>query len=257
MESHSMPLSPRAKLTVAILAMVLFTSIVVVAILRDAIVQDPQYSVSDTGIGRVSYTPDTAEVTFGVQISRAETAASALDLLNAQGSSIETALQNFGVSSGDIAVQSYSVSPYYNWSEEEGSTISGYDAYQQYVVTLHDIVPEETRVRDMISAVTNAGTNQVVSVHFTTEALDDLREEAKQLAIAAAKENAVETASGLGVKLGKVTGWWMNPIQPTYNELYYGEKGGYGGMMESSGTGYIPLGEQEVVVEATVTFEVK
>jgi uncharacterized protein YggE len=254
METTSTPLSPKVKVSLVIVGIVCITSIVVVSILRDAIINPSVYSFSDTGIGKVTYTPNKAEIIFGVQISRAETAEAALSQLNEQGDAIEMALRTFGIASGDITVQSYSINPYYDWSEEAGSFISGYDAYQQYVVVLRELQPEDTRVRDLVESVTRAGINQVQSIQFSTDNVEELIEEAKLLAITDAKENATVTASSLGVKLGKVTGWWKNN---DYETVYYGEKGGYGNEMDTSASGYIPAGAQEIVVEATVTFEMK
>jgi uncharacterized protein YggE len=255
MESHSMMLSPKAKVIVVGLGMVLVSSIVIVSILRESIINKPEYTVSDVGVGRVSYTPDTAEVTFGIQVSKAESAQVALKEITKLGTEIASALEAFNIPTGDIDIQNYSIQPYYDWSEERGSYISGYDANQQYLVTLRNVTAESNNVQKLIDAVTEAGSSQVVSVNFTIDDIESYKQEAKVLALKAATENAKRTADSLDVDLGEITGWWYNTVLPN-GDMYYGEKGG-AMMEESTGNGFSIIGEKEVVIEASVNYKLR
>ena len=81
------------KVILSLVGLILVAGIVTVAILRDRLVSPPQWQVSVTGQGKVSYQPDIAIVSLGVQIDKAASAEVALRNLNQRTEKIITAVK--------------------------------------------------------------------------------------------------------------------------------------------------------------------
>ena len=112
---------------------VLLATIVIVAILRDRIVNQPQWQVSVTGQGKVAYQPDIAVVTLGVDLTKQFSAESALKQLNDRMSQIVKAVKAAGIPADDIQTQNYNLNPQYDF--KDGVSIAvGYSASQQLIV---------------------------------------------------------------------------------------------------------------------------
>ena len=247
----------RGKLALVVVGMVLLTGIVVVAILRDAIVNRSNYQVSVTGTGRISYTPDKAKVTLGVQIDRAETAEVALQQLTERVQKITEAVEQLGIPSEDVHTSQYSIQPHYEYTYDSfnnsQSRVVGFDANQQLVVTVKDLTKESQSVSKVIQGATKVGSNQILGITFDVSNVDDLKHQARVAALKDAMEKASATAGSLGVRLGKISGWWDNVVQaPGLDPYGYGYAEGKGG-----GAGLVPSGTDEVVVEASVSYEIK
>ena len=77
-QSSGISLWFKPKVVLIFLAMILLAGIVIISILREKIVRDQNWQVSMVGQGRVTYEPDTALVSLGVQVDKAQTAEAAL-----------------------------------------------------------------------------------------------------------------------------------------------------------------------------------
>lgn len=239
---------------VLIVGMSLLAGVVVVSILRDAIVNRPQNQVSVMGTGKVTYEPDKAKVTLGVQIDKAPTAEAALNQLTDRVKKITEAVNGLGIPEADVQTSNYSIFPHYDYTPETGSSVvGGYDANQQLVVTINNLKEDKAKVGSVIQAATKVGLNQVMGVTFDVSNVEELKQQARLLALEDAKKKATETSSRVGVKLGKIVGWWDNVVKaPGMDNGYYAEGKGGGG----AGS-LVPVGDQEIVVETSVNFEIK
>jgi hypothetical protein len=117
--------SPRFVLT--LVGIIFLAGIISVAILRDRIVNQQFRSVSVTGQGRVSYNPDLAVVTLGVQIDKVAKPEEALNQLNTKVNNIIKAVKALGVKDENIQTQNYSLYPQYDYKDNV-SNVSGYNA---------------------------------------------------------------------------------------------------------------------------------
>lgn len=245
------------KFILKLVGMLLLTTIVVVAVLRDRIVNQPQWQVNVIGQGKVSYVPDIANVILGVQIDKSKTAEEALNQLNDKIGKIINAIKEVGVQTEDITTQNYSLYTQYDYREGV-SVLSGYNANQQLVVKVRNIANDNLPIAKVIAAASKAGANQVNGVSFDVTKLDELKQEARLKALQDAKAKSGGLAAAVGVRLGEVVGWWENIIQAPglNNPVYYGEKGGLGAG-GGTPTPQVPSGSQEIIVEVTLNYKIK
>lgn len=238
------------KYWLAAFGLVLLAGVLVVAILRDRIVNQPQWQVSINGQGRVSFEPDIAKITLGVQIDKAVKAEDAINQLNSVVAKVVAAIESQSVPKENIQTQNLSLLPQYNYFENI-SNLDGYNANQQIVVTLKDINDNKDRIGEVINAATKAGANQVQNLAFDSSRMDDLKAQARLEAIADARKKANDISQVAGVRLGKIVGWWENYISQPYYDY---AMGGYGG---GGGAPVVPTGQNEVVIEINLNYQVK
>lgn len=243
----------RARIAVKIIAIIVFGAIVIVSIIRDRIVQVPQWTVSVSGEGRVKYAADLAYVTLGVQVDKATTAQEALNRLNTSIVKAVEAIKRTGIPGEDIQTQNYSLFPQYDYRDSI-QTLSGYSANQQLKVTVRGVDRGTDAISAVIAAAANEGVNQVVNLQFSTSKLSELKEQARLMAIADAKSKAGDIAQAAGVKLGDVVGWWENAVGVPMP--YYSESAGYGGA-GGAASPTIPNGGQEIILEVSLNYKIK
>ncbi|MFA5886544.1 MAG: SIMPL domain-containing protein [Patescibacteria group bacterium] len=240
---------------VMIVALILFSVIIIVALVRDRIVNQMFKSVTITGQGRVSYVPDIAIITLGVQIDKVSKPADALNQLNLKIDSIIKAVQAAGIEPENIQAQNYYLYPQYDYKDNV-STVSGYNANEQLVIKVKKYDKEASRLNRVIAAASSAGANQINSLAFDSSTINDLKQQARLKAIADAKDKSISLAKAAGVELKDITGWYENLISP--NPAYiadYGKGGlGAGGAMPTT---QVPSGDREVVLEIGVTYNIK
>ena len=243
------------KTAVIIVGLVLLTAIIITAILRDRIVNQQFKNVTVTGQGKVSYTPDIAIVTLGVQIDKVAKPEEALNQLNAKVASIVKEVKASGISPEDIQTQNYSLYPQYDYKDNV-SAVSGYDANEQLVVKVNAYDKDPNKLSRVIAAASRAGANQVNNLSFDASNMNDLKQQARIKAIEDAKTKSSALAATAGVELKDITGWYENLINPVplYNTADYG-KGGMGA--GAIATPSAPAGDRDVIIEIGVTYNIK
>ncbi|MFA5109241.1 MAG: SIMPL domain-containing protein [Patescibacteria group bacterium] len=242
----------RHKTAIFIVSAVLLAGVVVVAILRDRIVNQQFKTVTITGQGKVSYNPDLAVVSLGVQIDKVEKAEDALNQLNSKVDNIIKAVKEVGIAPEDIQTQNYSLYPQYDYKDNI-STVSGYNANEQLVIKVSGYDLDQNKLSQVIAAASKAGANQVNNLTFDSSNLNELKQQARIKAITDAKEKSGALAASAGVSLKEITGWYENMVNPGSYSSDYG-KGGVGGGAVAPQT---PAGSREVIIEVGVTYNVK
>lgn len=235
---------------VKVIAILAVAAIVIVALLRDKFVNNPQWQVTVVGQGKVTYVPDTATISIGVQVDKAFTAESALRQVNERISKIIAAVQAAGVPTEDIQTQNYSVYPQYDYANNI-SYVGGYNANQQLSVKVRNFKNDSSLISKVLDEASKAGANQIYGVTFEASDINELRQEARLKALDDAKEKAGALANRAGIRLGKIVGWYENfapgPVP------YYGEGRGGGGAV----TPQLPVGANELIVEMNVNYRIK
>ena len=241
---------------VKIIAILALCSIIIIAILRDKIVNNQYRSITALGQGRVSYVPDIATVNLGVQVDKAAKADEALAQLNDRIAKVLTVVKALGVADENIITKNYSLVPQYDYKDNV-STIGGYNANQQLSIKIKDLKNNQDLLNKVVAEATKAGANQVLGIAFEASNIDEIKQEAKVKAIADAKGKATSLAKAAGVDLKDITGWYENFLKGGY----YGDvstdmgKGGYGG---GGATPQITTsGDNEVLVEIGVTYNIE
>lgn len=212
-------------------------------------------TISVSGEGRAFVTPDIAQLSVGVQTGRQPTAAAAMERLKTNMDAVIAAVKAQGIEDKDINTQSFYLSPVYDWTTG-GQIPRGFEANQSLSIKVRDL----DKVSDILGATTAAGANQSGGVQFTVDDPEAKRAEARQEAIDKAQAKAEVLAGQLGVKLGKILnfseGYGGGPIPPMY---YSREAYGVGGadMAEEKAAVQLPVGEQEVNLSVTITYEIE
>jgi len=246
----------RPKVILALIGMLLLAGIITVSILRDRIVNPPQWQVSVIGQGKIKYQPDIAIVNLGVQIDKAETAQLALDQLNNKMTAVLKAIKDLGVPPEDIQTQNFTVFSQYDYVD--GKTIpAGYNANQQVVIKVRNLGQNSDSVNSIITKSSEAGANQINGVSFDVSNLEDLKNQARIKAIEDAKGKAASLAQAAGIRLKKVVGFWENIIQAPGSPIAYYADGKGGANIPGTGGGSVPSGLQEIIIEVSLNYQVK
>lgn len=253
MDTQNIQNPQKQRFIFALVGIVLISTIVVVSLLRDRIVNTPYNQITVMGEGRVSYIPDTALVTLGVRTMKSATAELALSLTNQKMNAIIAAIKTLNIPAEDIQTQNLSLYPEYDY--KEGVSIpSGYTASQQVTVKIRNLnVADPSMVSRIITESSKLGANEILGVTFEASNMGELKQQARVKAIEEAKKNAPALADASGVRLGKIVGWYENVLSGgPYQKMYAEGMGGGGGAMPS-----LPSGSQEIVVEVGINYKVR
>jgi uncharacterized protein YggE len=106
--------------------------------------------------------------------------------------------KKYNIAPGNIWIDRINIEPRYKDGDVQADII-GYDVLKTVVLIVRDL----SRFDDLISSALEAGANHVYEVQFRTTKLRDYRDQARALALKAAKEKAKDMAKDLGQKIGK------------------------------------------------------
>lgn len=180
-------------------------------------------TVQVTGEAEVKVVPDEVVISLGVETFDK-------DLLTAQlknAEDVQTVLamgRGLGIEEKHLQTDQVSIRPVYP-SGGYPKRVDGYVVRKAVIITLRNVEKFET----LLVKSLQAGVNYVHGIDFRTMELRKYRDQARALAIKAAREKAEDLAAELGMKIGKpvtisegYTRWWSG-----YNTWW----GGTGGRM--------------------------
>ena len=242
-------------------SVILLAGVIIVSILRERIVSENNDITTITGQGKISYQPDIAIVTLGVQVDKASRAEEALGRLNDSMNKITDSAKSLGIPDEDIQTQSYSLFPHYDAQVVGGlsSLPSGYDANQQIAIKVKGIDANPGLVGSVIENASKAGANQVVGISFDVSNLNELKQKARLEAINDARSKSGSLAKAAGTRsLGKVVSWYENTIKsPDMENNSYGMGGGLAEKNVSAVSPQISGGTQEIVIEIGLNYRIR
>lgn len=218
--------------------------------------QKPANTISVSGEGKVTATPDLATVTIGV-LSQGSTAVDVKNQNNEKVNKITAFIKQQGIEAKDITTSQFSFYPQQDYNN--GSPrITGYQGNQSVTVKIRGVDKDQTVLEKILDGSVNNGANEINGVNLTVEKPTDLQNQARKLAIDDAKKKARELAAEAGLNLGKVvsisesSGEYPGPIPYALNSAM-----GLGGGTVKSVAPDIQTGSQEITETMTVVFEVK
>jgi len=215
-------------------------------------------TINVTGTGEINAIPDLGTISFSV-ITIADTADEASEENTEKMNNIIGIVKEFGVKEKDIKTTNYSLYPQYDYNDEDDyywqpidkeREIVSYRASQTLTVKIRDIDDSG----EIIKAATKAGADQIGGLNFTIDDEDELKIEARELAIKDAKEKAEILANQLGVKLIKIM-YFSENSYPYYDDYRYG-KGEMSMDMGGGATPSIEPGENTVRSTVSITYEI-
>jgi uncharacterized protein len=175
------------------------------------------------------------------------------------------AIKAQGVEAKDIATDLYMIEPVYE--NYDSLVIKGYRISNTVAVTVREV----NKTSAIVAAALAAGANQVSDVSFYTSELRKYRDQARELAMTAAKEKAQALAGSAGAETGCVlnisenswsyyNGWWYGSARSsnlwTQNTIQNAAPSNSSGS-SSADDEPISLGQISVKAEVSVTYALK
>jgi len=211
-------------------------------------------NVSDTlvvsGEGKVTATPDVAVTDLTISVE-APTAAAAQTLANTKSNAVVAFLKSKGIDDKDIKTSGYNIYPQYDYVNGR-SILRSYQVTQSFTVKIRDV----EHANQALDGVVDAGVNQVGGISFQIDDPERLQDQARQKAIADAKSKAKILEDQLGVDLGHIVSFSesQNGFMP--QPYYLKDAGGIGGGGAVSAPS-LPTGENEIVVDVSITYQIR
>lgn len=215
------------KTSIQSLLVIIFLSLPVTRALSQFPPQPPVISVS--GSAEVKVAPDEVYLKVGVETRNGD-----LEIAKCENDqSISNALvflKSSGVSDKDVQTDYISIAPSYdNGSSWGANRAVMYTVDRSIVVKLDKVSGFES----ILTGLLNHGVNSVQGIQFRASELRKYRDQARAMAVKAAKEKAEAMASELGVKIGKVYNVSVNDYGGWWDDMgYWG--GGFNGGFQNS-----------------------
>jgi uncharacterized protein YggE len=205
--------------------------------------------ITVVGQGEAFGQPDQAQVQVGVETFAPEVS-QATSENEATIQSIMEALAAQGIEEKDIQTTNYNLWAEQIYGDQGPEGIAGYRVNNQVNVTIRDI----NKVGEVLTAVTEAGANNIFGVYFSVADPAALEDEARAAAVADARERASSLAELGGVELGdvQVISEVIGQAVPMSMGL-----GGGGFAMEQAAATSISPGQLSYNVQVQVTFAIK
>jgi hypothetical protein len=215
--------------------------------------------------GEVVTVPDVAEFTFSVLTEGGKNIA---DLQKQNTDKMNAAigfLKSQGVVEKDIETKTYNLTPrYQSYScgtprllpDGEVSPcpppeIAGYSIHQTVGVKIRDF----SKIGPVLGGVVQKGANSVSELSFTVDDPESLQDEAREEAIAKAKEKAKSVARAGGFDLGRLL---SIDEGGGYAPVPYFARAGFGGeLADSKSIPTIEPGSEEIKVTVTLRYEIE
>lgn len=179
-------------------------------------------TISVTGDAVVKVAPDEVVVTLGVE-SYDNRLSAAKQENDARVKRVIRLAESFDIEPKHIQTDFISIEPHYHdgyWREK----IEGYFVRKSIVVIIEDL----SQFDRFLTEVIDQGANYIHGIEFRTTELRDFRDQARSLAVRAAKEKAEAMASELGIGVGdpqsireESIGWWSG-----YGRSWWGYRSG-------------------------------
>jgi len=219
-------------------------------------------TISVSGEGYVFAVPDTALFSVTVQ-NTAKDVKTAQDATTKQGNDIIAYLKLQAVDEKDIQTTDYSVNPQYEWSQgacpQAGYCPNGKQILTGYQVseTLSVKVRDTTKAGMLLSGVGSRGATQVSGLSFIIDNEDAVKDAARDQAIAQAKSKAEVLAKSLGVSLVRVVGFSEGGGGRPMPDVFAKYTVGMGGGPEASPAPNIPVGQNKIVSDVNIMYEIR
>ena len=149
--------------------------------------------------GRVTRTPDIAELSAGV-VSTAATASAALAENSRAMTAMVAALRKAGVANADIQTSNLSLNPQYRYENNRSPVLTGYQASNTVAVKVRAIADTGRLVDTLVSQ----GANQINGPSFSLDKPEAALDEARTSAVSTARARAALYARAAGLKVKRI-----------------------------------------------------
>lgn len=217
-------------------------------------------TISFDGKGEVTAVPDLALINITIRegakvVEDAQTAATTKE------KTVLTFLENNGIAKKDIKTESYNSYPKYDYGtpcygygmpcRQETPKVIGYEVSENISVKVRDLA----KAGDIVKGIGSLGVTEISGPNFSIENEEELKAEARKMAIEEAKAKAESLSSDLGVKLVRIVNFSESGNYPT---MYYGKE-----MMALDSSAprtpspELPTGETKITSNVVITYEIR
>lgn len=236
-------------LAIAVLGVFAFTNPRTQAAPSAQVPSDYPRTLSISGHGEVTLTPDIAYIYVGVHTEN-EKAGDAVAENNTNAQAVIDALKRAGIKAEDISTTNFSLWYSQNYDLNGQPTDGKYVVDNTVFITVRDL----DKLGDILGTAIEAGANTVNSVSFDVSDKETALAEAREKAVADARAQAEELAGLAEVELGAVHsismyGGYPGPI--------YGGKGGGGYAADAGYSVPISPGQFVVSVDVSIVYEIQ
>ena len=205
----------------------------------------PEHTITVTGTGRVTLTPDVADLQLGVNITRPTATQARADAADAM-TRVVAAIRKGGVADKDIQTSNLSLGPVYDYSNNGNGKLTGFQVTNIVAVTVRDL----STVGDIMDAAVTAGATSVNGVNFRVEDQTAAEGQARTAAVVDARAKANALAAAAGVTIAGVSSIAENIAPVPYPVAYAA-----GAPAKDASTPVSP-GTTEIDITVTVVYRI-
>jgi len=220
-----------------------------------------QTTISVSGKGEITVIPDIATVSFSV-ITEGAVVSDAQESATKKMNAAIAVVRSLGVEEKDIKTTGYNISPRYEYSKigvpctEWGcppgkQILTGYQVSQNVSVKIRKIAD----AGKILSKLGETGVSDISGLTFSIDKEDVVKNDARGKAIDDAQAKAKVLAKQLGVSLVRVVSFSESGNYPIYYAK--GAALGMGGSDASAPVPEIPVGENTITSNVTITYEIR
>jgi len=205
--------------------------------------------ITVTGYGKITGTNDIAVTTLGYSNTALKVSDAQKDNKKVMDG-IMADLKAMEIDPKDLQ-SDYNIYPEYDYIDS-GRNFKGYRVTSNITVKIRDL----SKIEDVLSLAGKYGANQISGLQFTIDDTQNLKAQAREKAIADAKEKAKKLSDDLGVRVLSVVSYneyESSDYYPMTSSKYlYGEAVGLGG----GGVADVASGSQDVSINVNITYEI-
>jgi len=214
-------------------------------------VNNQQQGIWVTGEGKVTVVPDIAMLSLGIEAQNKSVAEAQSQAIEAMDK-VMAALTENGVAKKDIQTQYYSIQQVTRWdNDKQQEIVIGYRVVNTVVAKIRDTEKTGT----IIDAVTASGGDltRINSISFSVDDPTVYYGQAREKAMADAKDKAKQLADLANVSLGEPTYITESVYSPIYPRDMYGKVEAVPAPAETP----ISVGEMEISLNVQVVFAIR
>ena len=216
-------------------------------------------TITVEGVGEIQAVPDIGSFFFSVE-AEGDTADVAQAASATKINEILAYLREQGVEDKDIKTANYNLYPRYVYEDRVcpvGSYCPPGDQRQDGFTVNQTVtvkVRETSEAGALVAGVGERGATNISGLEFTIDDEDALRAEARDQAIADARDKAEKLADSLDVRLARIISFYENDYG---YPIAYGRGGDAVSESAMAMAPELPTGEQTTTVNVSVTYEIK
>lgn len=188
-------------------------------------------TIAVSGTAQVLVVPDQVELRLGIT-TRQPDLPRAKSENDERTAAVLNRIKALGLGQRELQTDAIHVQPEYRTEGGNPAVLTGYLVQRHLVVTLKEV----GRFEALLEAAIQAGANEVLNIQFCSTELRKHRDQARQMAIRAAREKGELFTRELGLRLGAATSITEQSHENLFSSYsYYSMHGGY---WHSRGNGY-------------------